>query len=346
MAADALDPFATALNPAAYAPYDDPRDHIVSWTDRIWIARSVGAIRDCYATDVKVHTAYGETYDLDSVISNSLQKMVAFPNRGGGHDDIIWEPRGTDGFVSYHRVFNNATHLGHWTYGPPTGKEWMNRGVAHCLVRKGWFVEEWVIRDEFAVLQHLGIDPYATAAELAERSPVLGEKMKIDLDKGPLGGHVPNPLAKGISGKRPDLHRVECEFVAAMFEEVWNQQLLDRVAHYCDDTIACQTVRMRRVMQIAPYQLELMSLLSGFPDARVEVRDIVAHRSPDLGLRIGVIWLLRGTYSGAPVYGPTNRAPVRILGASSFEMRRGKIVREWRIYDEIAVIAQIMQGRG
>jgi predicted ester cyclase len=38
-----------------------------------------------------------------------------------------------------------------------------------------------------------------------------------------------------------------------------------------------------------------------------------------------------------------NHAPVKILGASSFEIRRGKIVREWRIYDEIAIIAQILK---
>lgn len=333
-----------ALDPSAYAPYDDPRDHIVSWTDKIWIARSVGAIRDCYAKDVKVHTAYGETYGLAAVVSNSLQKMVAFPNRGGGHDDIIWEPRGRNGFVSYHRVFNNATHSGHWTYGPPTGKEWANRGVAHCLVRDGMFVEEWVIRDEFAVLEHLGIDPYRIAAELAERSPVLGTAMQVDQDRGPLGGRIADPLQEGISGPRPDAHGDACRFVLRMFDEVWNQQLFDRVETYCADTIACQTVRMRRVMQIAPYQLELMSLFSGFPDAQVEIRDLVAHYSAELGLRVGVIWLLRGTYSGSPVFGPTNGAPVRILGASSFEIRRGKIVREWRIYDEIAVIAQIIQA--
>ena len=128
-----------------------------------------------------------------------------------------------------------------------------------------------------------------------------------------------------------------------MFDEVWNGRFFDRAAAYCADTIACQTVRMRRVMQLAPYQLELMALLSAFPDAHVEVRDIATNYVPELGLRIGVIWLLRGTYSGAPVYGPVNRAPVRILGASSFEIRRGKIVREWRIYDEIAIIAQILK---
>jgi hypothetical protein len=107
------------LNPSAYAPYGDPREYITSWTDKIWISRGLGHLRDHYAPGVKVHTAYGETYGYDHVMRNSIQKMVAFPNRGGGHDDVIWERRGDNGFVSAHRVLNNATHLGPWTYGPP-----------------------------------------------------------------------------------------------------------------------------------------------------------------------------------------------------------------------------------
>jgi predicted ester cyclase len=328
------------LDPAAYAPYDDPRDFIQTWTDRIWIARGVGAIADLYPPEVKVHTAYGETYSTAVTTANSLQKMVAFPNRGGGHDDVIWEPRGRTGFVSFHRVFNNATHGGTWTYGPPTGKQWMNRSVAHCLVRDGKIIEEWVVRDEYAVLEHLGLDPLQVATELAERSPVLGGK--IDLGGGAFAGRFPDPVVEGISGRRPAAHEAECRWLAGMFEECWNGRLFDRLANYLADTVVCQTVRLRRVMQLAPYQLELMSLLSPFPDATFEIRDIAAHLSPDLGLRIGVIWLLRGSYSGAPVFGPTNNAPIAVLGASAFELRRGRIVREWRIYDEIAMLAQIV----
>ena len=104
---------------------------------------------------------------------------------------------------------------------------------------------------------------------------------------------------------------------------------------------------MRRVMQVANFQMEVMRLLAAFPDGIMEVRDLVAHESADLGLRIGVIWLMRGTYSGAPVYGRANGAPVYILGSSHFELRHGKIVREYRIFDEISVIAQIIKrGNG
>ena len=92
-----------------------------------------------------------------------------------------------------------------------------------------------------------------------------------------------------------------------------------------------------------PYQNELIDLLAAFPDGQVEVRDFSTHASPDLGLRVAAIWLLRGTYSGVPAYGPVNGAPVAILGSSHFEFRRGKIIREWRMFDEIAVIAQILK---
>lgn len=330
------------LHPSAYAPYDDPRDYITSWTDKIWITRGLGHLRDHYAPDVKVHTAYGETYGFEDVMRNSVQRMSAFPNRGGGHDDVVWEQRGPDGFVSSHRVFNNATHSGFWTYGPPTGKQWVNRGTAHCLVQGGKVVEEWVMRDEFSVLQGLGLDPFVIAGQLAQRSPVLGHATTADT--GAFAGAIPNPVRAGMSGERPHRHDEECARVAEMFGRVWNGRYMDEVSRYFADTVAIQSVRLRRAMGVAPYQNELIDLLAAFPDGQVEVRDFSAHHSPDLGLRIAAIWLLRGTYCGVPAYGPVNQAPVAILGSSHFEFRRGKIIREWRMYDEIAVIAQILRG--
>ncbi len=132
--------------------------------------------------------------------------------------------------------------------------------------------------------------------------------------------------------------------IVEYFDEVWNKRNFDKVADCCDDTIVCQAVRLRRVMQIANFQMQIMSLLAAFPDGIMEVRDIVVHESTDLGMRIGVIGLMRGTYSGSPVCGRRNNAPVNILGSSHFELRNGKIIREYRIFDEIAVIAQIIKG--
>ncbi len=336
-----------ALQPSAYAPYRDPRDYILSWTDTIWIDRAIGRLAEHYSTDVKVHTAYGETYDYDSVISNSVQKFAAFPNGGGGHgEDVVWEQRGANGFISCHRVLKTGTHSGYWTYGPPTGRDFISRTVAHCLVQDNRIVEEWLVRDEFAVLETLGLDPYKVAGELAARSPVIGGAMRTAPDSGAFAGCIADPALAGISGLRPPRWAAECEMIKAYFADVWNRRRFDLVTRYVSERIVCHGVRMRRVQNITPYQMEIINLLATFPDGQVEIRDIVVNDSVDLGRRVAVIWVLRGTYSGVPTYGPVTDTPIHVLGSSHFELHEGKILREWRIYDEVAILAQIMAARG
>ena len=70
-----LDQQLADIDPCAYEPYRDPRDYILSWTDAIWIDRGLGRLTEHYDRNVKVHTAYGETYDWDFVVSNSWYNM-------------------------------------------------------------------------------------------------------------------------------------------------------------------------------------------------------------------------------------------------------------------------------
>ena len=330
----------------AYAPYANPRDYILSWTDEIWVTKALGRLGDHYSQDIKVHTAYGETYGFGDVIGNSVQKMSAFPNGGGGSgEDVIWEQRGAAGFISSHRVLKTGTNTGYWTYGPPTGRDWISRTVAHCLVDNGKIIEEWLVRDEYAVLLSLGLDPEQVATALAASSPVTASK--IDVAKAPaFAGSYPDPGKRGVSGPRPARFAAECEQVCAMFQQVWNRCRFDLVPQFCNSTVVCHTIRLKRFQGIDGYQQAVIDLLAVFPNARMEVRDIVVNESAELGQRIAVLWTLHGTYSGVPLYGPPTRSPVKVMGASHYEMRNGKILREWRIYDEIAVLAQIIRARG
>ena len=341
----AFDPLAD-LDPAAYAPFRDPRDYILSWTDQIWIDKGLGRLGEHYADDIKVHTAYGETYDFQHVLTNSVQKMSAFPNGGGGSgEDVVWEQRGPMGFISSHRVLKTGTNLGYWTYGPPTGRNWVSRTIAHCLVQDGKVVEEWLVRDEYAVLQSLGIDPERVATDLAAASPVTGETLAIADDAGPFAGRYPDPAREGVSGRRPERFDDLCHHIEAMYDQVWNKRRFDRVIDYCDPKVVCHTVRLHRAQAIDAYQQQIIDLLAVFPDGRIEIRDLVVCDSPELGTRIAAIWVLHGTYSGVPLYGPVTRTPVKVLGATHFEMRDGRILREWRLFDEIAVLAQIITAR-
>ncbi len=272
------------LDRSAYAPYRDPRDYILSWTDAIWIERGLGRLKEHYARDVRVHTAYGETYDWDHVVDNSLQKFAAFPNGGGGGaEDVIWESRGRNGFISSHRVLKAGTHTGFWTYGPPTGRHWVSRTVAHCLVTDNKVSEEWLVRDEWAVLERLGLDPHAVAAKLAESSPVLGRAVAADGKAGAFAGVIADAVREGVSGRRPDRFRRETELVRGIFEEMLNERMFNLMPHYFDQKTVCNTTRMRRIQGLEACRIELIDFLASFPDYRIEVRDIAVLEGPRWG---------------------------------------------------------------
>ena len=325
---------AAALLPSAYAPYRDPRDYILSWTDAIWIDRGLGRLTEHYDKRVKVHTAYGETYYWDYVVNNSLQKFAAFPNGGGGHgEDVIWEPRGPNGFISSHRVFKTGTHSGYWSYGPPTGRDWVSRTVAHCLVQDNKVLEEWLVRDEWAVLQALGLDPYAIAAQLAEASPVLGGAMQA-------GGSTPVPLPDTWQTRRvlacPDQGRRPS--VRMRNGEAMSRRSGTRSCSTASALLLTGRSSVTPSLEAGGRDRSLSDRADqpsspASPTSRLRCATSPCSDGAELGLRIAVIWLMRATYSGVPTYGPVTRTQVNVLGASHYELRDGKILREWRIFD-------------
>jgi len=64
------------------------------------------------------------------------------------------------------------------------------------------------------------------------------------------------------------------------------------------------------------------------------------------GLRIAVLWQMKGTYRGQATFGPLTHQPVDVMGISQFLVQDGRIVREIRVYDQLAVRAQINRTRG
>lgn len=326
-----------SLSPAAYAPFDSPEAYIDGWTDLIWDDFGLGRLGEHYADDMVVHGAYGPIYGMDEVLKGSLVKKATFPNRIGTTEDIICEPRGTSTFISHHRVFHTGKQEGIGSYGPPSVAEAEARHLAVCLVKDTLVMEEWVVRDEFRVVTTLGLDPYEIARQVAFTAGPGGLFDKV----------APRDvLAFGESGPRPDEHRAEASLVKEFIEQVWHGRHLERIGEFVHPHVFLDTTRARIRTRHRNYQIDLMQMLAPFPDATIEVRDIAVNTEPEMGTRASVLWRLAGTYSGAPLYGPLTHSPVEILGASQFLFRRGQIVHEWRVFDEIAVLAQIAKARG
>ncbi|MFC7470109.1 hypothetical protein ACFQVA_24880 [Actinomadura keratinilytica] len=100
-----------ALDPVAYLPYKDPDDFIREVTDRIWVARDIAHIVDNYEPDSIVHASLGTVVGRDGVIEGSTMRMASSPGHVGQAEDVVWEARGEDAFLSSHLVFSADEHL-------------------------------------------------------------------------------------------------------------------------------------------------------------------------------------------------------------------------------------------
>ncbi|MBB4683427.1 nuclear transport factor 2 family protein [Amycolatopsis jiangsuensis] len=315
------------LDPVAYRPYQDPDDFIREVTDRIWVQRDISYITDNYEPDSIVHGGLGTIAGRDGVIEGSLMRIAQVPQHVGQAEDVIWETRGDDAFLSSHLVFSSDTHL---VGGVPVPIR--QRTIANCLYRRGRMVEEWVVRDELASCLQRGLDPAEAARDMAFRGY-----------EGSMTAPAPaDVLAVGDSGPRADDFRPECEMVLEFIEEVWNARRLHKVTDYMPRDLFLHTVGDRTVIRPDGYQRDLLAQVAPFPDARFEVRDVQTNQAGRYGgLRIAVVWVMKGSYRGVADFGPLTGRPVDLMGISQFLVQQGRIVREVRVFDQLALRAQI-----
>lgn len=315
-----------SLDPVAYRPYADPDDFIREVTDLIWVDRSISYIRENYEPDSIVHGAYGTSTTRDEVIEGTLMRIAATPDRTGQAEDVVWEARGDDAFLSSHLVLSGHLQTGEYS-----------RTIANCLYRRGRMVQEWVVRDSLAGALLHGED----LDELARAQAFRGYTGSW-IEPGPA-----DPIATGDSGPRPDVYRAEVQTVLEMIQTVWNERDLNKVEKYFDRDLVLLTIGNRVVIRPEGYRRALLRLLESFPGGQFEVRDIQTNYDVRYaGLRVAVLWKFVGDYTGKPNYGPLTGRPIDLLGISQFTIHQGRLVKEVRLWDDIALRVQIAGTRG
>ncbi|MEU5363994.1 ester cyclase [Streptomyces sp. NPDC005925] len=321
----------------AYRPYGSVEEYVLGCTDEIWTDRGIGLISSTYyAADVVVHGTFGSERGVQPVLEGTVTSISAYPDEVGRGEDVVWERRGADAFVSSHRVFSTATNAGWSPYGPPTHRRISKRALAHCLVRDGRIVEEWVVRDECRLVLDLGLDPAEVAARLAERRPWSPLELG-SLPEDPLRGGVSGPRTTGTGSD------TDCAGLVEMFEEVWNNRMLQRLPSYVSRDIVLHTTRGRLLQGHREYSTEILDLLAAFPGARVRVLDVVTHDDQRRGRRVSLVWLLTGKYTGVERFGAGCGQDVEILGTTQYVLADGKVTEEYRVYDELGLRIQIEQ---
>ncbi len=315
-------------------------NYIVRITHEIWEEKGIGRIYDSYAHNVLIHTADGQTYGRDKVIADSMKTMSAFPDVRLYADDVIWCGNDQDGFHSSHRIVWVAHNTGYSIYGPPTGRRVVRQGIAHCFVKENRVVEEWICRDELALIRQLGFDEHELACKMAAQDAARGINSPKPLPQGELErlrGQLP-PAA--MPPKNKTGFDVE-DFVRRSFHEIWNWRLLNKVNEYYAPTYLCQTSTNRKLYGLGDLKAYILALLAAFPDAVMNVDHICWLGNEQDGYRVATRWTLQGTHQGPGVYGEPTGKRISLMGITHQTIQDGKFVREWTSFDEFALLKQL-----
>ncbi len=315
--------------------FQDLPDYILGITKEIWEDRGIATLHRYYAATMPVRSPASVVIGNKNVIAATMATLAEFPDRTLLGEDVIWCGDEDEGFLSSHRLLSQATHANSGLYGEATGKRLTYRIIADCAVRNNQIYDEWLVRDQGAIVRQMGWDPKAFAADLIEREGGAEACVKPFTPE--------NDVAGKYRGRGND-HAVGQRYAG----------LLTRIM---DADMAAIPVEYDRAAQ-----LELpggvtghgygdadrfwMSLRAALPTARFDIHHVIGSSDPDFSPRAAVRWSLTGKHDGWGAFGQPSGADVHVMAISHAEFGPWGLRREYVLFDETAIWKQILLKTG
>ena len=320
--------------------YTDIVDYIIRCTHRIWDERDVGLIYTHYTHDCTVYSALGTTYTREEVVQGTIQRMFMLPERRGMATQVIWNGNEDDGFYTSHLVTGTGRHTQPGIYGRPTGRTFVARTIADCMVHENMIYREWLVVDTMAQVLQIGLDPQAFATDLAR---AYFDKGLLAVDMGEnrrLIGQYPPEAEADLSIAHDDTERELLQWL----HEMHNGRMFGKVrAHYAP-TVQYHGPLMKELYGHGAVTHQVVGLYSSIPDGFFMPQHVCSVASEEGGTKVAVRWLIEGHHLGWGVLetlgAPTGKR-VQVMGMSHFHIRDGKVVDEWTVYDEMSVLMQV-----
>ncbi|OHT20606.1 ester cyclase [Edaphosphingomonas haloaromaticamans] len=317
--------------------YTDIVDYIVRCTHKIWDERDVGLIYTHYTHNCVAYTTLGTMYDRETHIRDTIQRLAEFPDRRGRAIQVIWNGNDVDGFYTSHMTNGGGRHTEYGMYGKPTGRSFMTRTVADCMILENKIYKEWIVRDNMGPLIQLGIDPHSYATDIARRKFETGEKV-IDLaeNRRLLGQYPPETEAdvsiahnEGEAQLLRDLHHI------------FNKRMFGRIHEIYAPTCQWHGPLMRELYGIAAVLHQTIKLVALIPDCAYVPQHICSVESEEGGVKYAVRWTMDGHHMGYGSLGAPTGHHLFVMGVTHYHVIDGKIVDEWVVYDELSMLVQL-----
>ena len=314
--------------------YRDFPDFILKITKQIWEGKDVESIAQFYTDDIPVISPFGVTYGNKPVIEATYNTLKEFPDRQLLGEDIIWNGNDENGYHSSHRILSKGTHLGEGFYGKPSGKEIYYRVIADCACRNNQVYDEWIVRDQGAMVRQIGYSPEEFAMITIEKEGGFNKAKEVfnKLDLKPSNYH---PLAVKTNSAGEKYSKI----LNKIFTNEYDFKDYDRatniywpgnkLGHGREDVIKLWN-SLKDILSEKKFKIEHVGYLDK------------ADRNPRASIR----WSLEGVHSkDSKDYGKKTNSSLTIIGINHAELNLNGVTREWVLFDEVAIWKQILMNK-
>lgn len=310
-------------------------DYIIGITKEIWEDRGIDTLHHYYAPDIVVRSPPSVATGNKGVIAATMANLSEFPDRTLLGEDVIWSGTPEEGMLSSHRLLSTATHLGDGVYGKATGKKLVYRIIADCHAINNQINDEWLIRDQGAIVRQMGLEPEDYARDL------------IDKEGGP---------EKCVKPLCPE-NDLEGPYMGRGNDNEWGQQYGDILTRIMGADLAVIPKKYDRACQLEypggqtahSYPAAdrfWMGLRASFPSAEFTIDHQIGRDDEMMPPRAAIRWSLFGKHDGWGAFGAPSGAEVYILGACHAEFGPWGLRREYVLFDETAIWKQIVLKTG
>ena len=308
-------------------------DYILKITKQIWEGKDVNSIANFYTEDIPVRSPFGVTYGNKPVIDATFATLREFPNRQLLGEDVIWNKDSEDGYHSSHRILSKGTHLGDGSYGKPSGKNIYYRVIADCACRYNQVYDEWIVRDQGAMVRQIGFTPKEFAQKIIENEGGLENSKKIFTLKSDMKSeYKPNPAPKDSVGVKYS------NILNTIFTNDYNFSDYARAAsiYWPGNKIGHGREDIEKFWQ---------SLKGAFSNFKFSIEHIGYLEEQGKNPKASIRWFLDANHSNKTSdFGEATNKNIFIMGINHAEISDGKVIREWVLFDEVAIWKQILMN--
>ena len=309
-------------------------DYILGITKEIWENRGVDSLNHYYSDDIIVRSPESIVIGNKSVIDATYATLLEFPDRELLGEDVIWSGSPEEGMLSSHRILSTATHLGEGSFGKPSGRKLVYRVIADCHAINNQINDEWLIRDQGAIVRQLGWEPKDYALMKIKKENDLKKKIipfSPDIDL--LGPYIGNGNNNEWGLKYKEI-----------LNSIMNSQYFVIEKEY---DRAVQTEYSGGITGHSFKSVENFwkNLRICFPNSKFEIHHIIGRDDKNMPPRAAIRWSLNGYHEGDGIFGKPSNSKVYVMGASHVEFGPWGIRKEYSLYDETVLWKQILLSK-